>query len=128
MDLTLLGVLSCLNLRERVFLNLFGQIYILKTGYNTLRRLFLPLLGSLKPHTLSPILGLHGGSLKAAEQQPMGKIAQVWWDQVTRLLLEEVSHNILVVACRAATDRPEGRERGGVEKESTTGEKRGQDR
>lgn len=63
---------------------------------------FLPLLWCPKPHTLSAILGLHGRSLKAAEQQPMGNISQVWWGQVTRLLLQEVTHNILWVLCRAA--------------------------
>lgn len=77
----------------------------------------LPLLSRLKPYTLSAVLGLHCGGLKAAEQQPMGKIAQMWWDQVTCLLLKEVTHNILVDVCRAAIHRPGGRVRTGVENE-----------
>lgn len=78
---------------------------------------FLPLLNSLKPHTLSAILGLHGGSLKAAEQQPVGKIAQMWWSQMTRLLLQEVSHDILADVYGAAIHRSAGGMKTGVEKE-----------
>lgn len=77
---------------------------------------FLPLLCRLKPHTLSAVFALHGGSLEAAEQQPMGKIAQVRWGQVTRLLLQEVLHNILGDVCRAAAHRPAGRVSTGVER------------
>lgn len=71
---------------------------------------FLPLLYRLKPHTLSAILSLHGGSFEATEQQPVGKIDQVWRGQVTRLLLQEVMDNTLGATCRAAIHRP-GEER-----------------
>lgn len=63
-------------------------------------------MDSLKPHTLSAVLGLHGDSLEAAEQQPMGEIAQMWGRQVTSLLLQEVMHNILTDVCRAAIHCP----------------------
>lgn len=66
----------------------------------------LPFLWWLKPNVLLAIFGLHGGSLKAAEQQPVGKIPQVRWAQVTRLLLQEVTNNALWYICRGAIQRP----------------------
>lgn len=39
----------------------------------------------------------------------MGKIAQVWWAQVTRFLLQEVTHNILRDVRRAAIQSPRGK-------------------
>lgn len=53
-----------------------------------------PLLWWLKPYFLLAVFSLHGGSLKTAEQQPVGKIPQVRWGQVTRLFLQEVADNI----------------------------------
>lgn len=75
------------------------QVYICESR-------LVPLLNCLKPHSLSAVLALHGGSLEAAEQQPMGKIVQMWGSQVTGLLLQEVTHNILRDVCRAAIHRP----------------------
>lgn len=71
---------------------------------------FLPLLYRLKPHALSAVLRLHGGSFQATEQQPVGKIAQVWGGHVTQLLLQELMDNTLGATCRAAVHHP-GEER-----------------
>lgn len=66
------------NISQR--LNQCSQVYICASR-------LVPLFDRLKPYTLSAVLGLHGGSLEAAEQQPMGEIAEMWRSQVTGLLL-----------------------------------------
>lgn len=69
----------------------------------------LPLLWWLKPYFLLAVFSLNGGSLKTAEQQPVGKIPQVRLGQVTRLFLEEVTDSIhryiwrRAIHCPAAT-------------------------
>lgn len=66
----------------------------------------LPLQDRLQPDTLSAALGLHGGRLQAAEQQPVSKVVQMWTGQVTRLLLQEGLHGVLTHIRRGGVHHP----------------------
>ena len=66
-----------------------------------------PLLGRLQPHVPAAVLQLHGGGLQAAEQQPMGEVAEVWPSQVTRLLQQKVGHRVLGDVRRGALHHPD---------------------
>ena len=64
--------------------------------------LTVPLVGRLQPH----LLQFHGGGLQAAEQQPMGEVAEVRPGQMTRLLQQEVGHRVLGDVRRGALHHP----------------------